>query len=193
MTWWKRHSDRLEAEIQTHIDFETQENIEAGMSPEEARHAAMRKFGNVLVAKDKSRDVWGWVWLERLLQDVRYALRGFRKNSGFTAVALLSLMLGIGTSIALFSVVYGVLIAPYPYAKPNEIWAPAVLGPNETPQFWHAYPRREFAEIQKLPAFADVMATGFEQALLSGGSYPETFFGILMSGSAFNFIGVPPL
>ena len=63
---------------------------------------------------------------------MRFALRSFRKNPGFTAVALLSLMLGIGASIALFSVVYGVLIAPYPYAKPNEIWAPAVVGPNDS-------------------------------------------------------------
>jgi putative ABC transport system permease protein len=193
MTWWKRRSDRLEDEIQTHIDLETQENIEAGMSPEEARHAAMRKFGNVLVAKDKSRDVWGWVWLERLWQDVRYALRGFRKNPGFTAVALLSLMLGIGTSIALFSVVYGVLIAPYPYAKPNEIWAPAVVGPNDPVRMWHQYPLREMVEMQKLPAFADVMATIPKSVVLSGGTNPEGFYGVYLTGNGFNFIGVKPL
>jgi len=193
MTWWKRCSDRLEDEIQTHIYFETQENIEAGMSPEEARHAAMRKFGNVLVAKDQSRDVWGWVWLERLLQDMRYALRGFRKNPGFTAVALLSLMLGIGTSIALFSVVYGVLIAPYPYAKPNEIWAPAVVGPNDQVGFWHQYPLREMVEMQKLPAFADVMATIPKSVVMTGGTNPEGFYGVYLTGNAFNFIGVKPL
>ncbi|HTZ90540.1 MAG TPA: ABC transporter permease [Alloacidobacterium sp.] len=193
MTWWKRHSDQLEDEIQTHIDIETQENIEAGMSPEEARHAALRKFGNVLVAKDKSRDIWGWVWLERLWQDVRYALRGFRKSPGFTAVALLSLMLGIGASIALFSVVYGVLIAPYPYAKPNEIWAPAVLGPNDPVRFWHQYPLSEMVEIEKLPAFADVMATIPKSVVLTGGTNPEGFYGVYLTGGAFNFIGVKPL
>lgn len=193
MNWWKRRNEQLSAEIQEHIQVETQQNIGAGMTPQEARYAALRKFGSVVLAREESRELWGWLWLDRLWQDLRYALRGFGRNPGFTAVALLSLLLGIGATTALFSVFYGVLIAPYPYAKPNEIWAPAVVGLNETPQFWHAYPRREFAEIQKLPAFSDVMATGFEQALLSGGSYPETFFGILLSGSAFNFIGVPPL
>jgi len=193
MTWWKSRSDRLDDEIQTHIDLETQENIETGMSPKQARHAAMRKFGNVLVAKDKSRDVWGWVWLERLWQDMRYALRGFRKNPGFTAVALLSLMLGIGTSIALFSVVYGVLIAPYPYAKPNEIWAPAVLGPNDPVRFWHPYPLREVVEIGKLPAVADVMATSPRSVMLTGGTNPESLYGVYLTGNAFNFLGVKPV
>jgi putative ABC transport system permease protein len=193
MTWWRNRSDRLDNEIQTHIDFQTQENIEAGMSPEEARHAALRKFGSVLLAKDKSSEVWGWLWAERLWQDVPYALRGFRKNPGFTAVALLSLMLGIGASIALFSVVYGVLIAPYPYAKPNEIWAPAVLGPNDSVHGWHPYPLREFLEIQKLPAFADVMATSPRPVMLTGGTNPEGLYGVYLTGGAFNFIGVPPL
>src|SRR6185437_8338901 len=123
MTWWKRRSDQLDDEIRRHIDFETQENIEAGMSPETARAAALRKFGNRSLAKEASREIWGWLWVERLWQDMRYALRGFAKSRGFTAVALLSIMLGIGASTALFSVVYGVLIAPYPYAKPDEIWA----------------------------------------------------------------------
>jgi putative ABC transport system permease protein len=193
MSWWKRRSERLDAEILEHIQYETQENIDAGMTPREARYAALRKFGSVTQAKEASRELWGWLWLERLWQDLRYAVRGFGRSPGFTAVALLSLMLGIGASTALFSVVYGVLIAPYPYAKPNEIWAPAVVGLKESPDGLHSYPRREFLEIQKLPAFSAVMATGVEQALLSGGAYPEVFRGILLTGGAFNFIGVPPL
>src|SRR5215469_2429697 len=150
---WRKRSQRLSEEIKAHIEFEAQANIEDGMPPEEARHAAMRKFGNVLLAEERSREIWGWLWAERLGQDIRYALRGFRRNPGFATVALLSLMLGIGASVALFSVVYGILIAPYPYAKPNEIWAPAVLGPNDPVQGWHQYPLREMVEMQKLTAF----------------------------------------
>lgn len=193
MNWWKGRSDRLDEEIRTHIEFETQEKIESGMSPEAARQEAMRKFGNVLTAKEQAREIWGWLWLEQLWQDASYAVRGFRKNPGFTAVALLSLMLGIGASVALFSVIYGVLIAPYPYAKPNEIWAPAVVGPNDAVHFWHPYPLREFVEIQKLQAFADVMATSPRPVLLTGGTNPEGLYAIYMTGGAFNFIGVPPL
>jgi putative ABC transport system permease protein len=193
MTLWKSRRSQLEDEIRTHISLETQENIEAGMSPEEARRAAMKKFGNVPLAQDKSREVWGWLRLEQLWQDLRYALRGFRKNPGFTSVALLSLMLGIGASIALFSVVYGVLIAPYPYAKPNEIWAPAVLGPNDPVRLWHPYPLREMLEIQKLSAFSDVMATSPRQVMLTGDTNPESLYGIFLTGGAFNFIGVKPL
>jgi putative ABC transport system permease protein len=184
---------RLEDEMREHIDLETRENIEAGMSPLEARQAAMRTFGSVPVAADQSREVWGWLGLERLWQDVRFALRTFRKNAGFTVVALLSLMLGIGASIALFSVVYGVLIAPYPYARPNQIWAPAVLGPNDAVHGWHWYRQRELDEIRQLPAFSDVMATSIRPVMLTGGTNPENFDGVFLTGGAFNFLDVRPL
>ena len=190
---WEAHRERLEGEMQAHIDLETQENIDAGMSPAEARQAAMRKFGSLLLASDQSREAWGWLGPERLWQDMRFALRGFRKNTGFTVVALLSLMLGIGASIALFSVVYGVLIAPYPYARPNQIWAPAVLGPNDAVHGWHWYSQRELDEIQKLPAFSDVMATSVKPVLLTGGINPENFYGVFLTGGAFNFLDVKPL
>jgi predicted permease len=102
-------------------------------------------------------------------------------------------MLGIGATTALFSVVYGVLIAPYPYAKPNEIWAPAVLRPKESPNGWHAYTPREFLELRKLPAIADAMATLPERVLLKSESGSENFFGVQLTGGAFNFLGVTPV
>jgi len=193
MKQWETRRKRLEDEMQEHIDLETKENIEAGMSPLEARQAAIRKFGSVAGAADQSRETWGRLWPERLWQDVRFALRSFRKDAGFTVVALLSLMLGIGASIALFSVVYGVLIAPYPYARPNQIWAPAVLGPHDAIHGWHWYSQREMEEIQKLPAFADVMATSVKPVLLTGGINPESFYGVHLTGGAFNFLEVKPL
>jgi predicted permease len=193
MTWFEKRGERLNDEIQAHIDYETQENIEAGMAPDEARRAATMKFGNVFVARERSREIWGWLWAERLWQDVRYAFRGFRRNPGFATVALLSLMLGIGASVALFSVVYGILISPYPYSKPNEIWAPAVVGPTDPVEGWHRYTRREFLEIQKLPAFSDVMATDNDQVLMTTDNSTESFHGVFLTGGAFNFIGVKPL
>jgi putative ABC transport system permease protein len=193
MTWWRKRGERLKDEIEAHIEFETQANVDDGMTPEEARRAAMRKFGNVQVARERSREAWGWLWAERLFQDIRYALRGMRRNPGFATVALLSLMLGIGASVALFSVVYGILIAPYPYARPNEIWAPTIVAPNYPTHAWHRYTRRELLEIEKLPAFSEVMATDVNRVLMTGDTTTESFFGVYLTGGAFNFIGVESL
>ena len=193
MKWWSKRSDKLDAEIRQHLEFETQSGIEAGLSPEEAHYAAMRKFGNVSLAEEESREVWGSLWIERLWQDIRYALRGFWHNPAFTLVALMSLALGIGACTSFFSVIYGVLIAPYPYAQPDKIWAPAVVATGDAVQGWHTYSKRELLEIQKLAAFEQVMATGFERVLLKGSAGPESSIAILVTGNGFNFIGVKPL
>jgi putative ABC transport system permease protein len=131
-------------------------------------------------------------WIETIVQDVRQALRAFRQNSGFVIVALLSLTLGIGATTAIFSVVYGVLIDPYPYARSHEIWAPQVVSMNRT-QGRGPFSLEEFQAMSKVSGFADVMATSIEPVLLTGEFAPESFSGVLLSGNAFQFLGVPPV
>jgi len=193
MKFWRRKKENdLDRELQSHLELEAEEHREAGLPPLEALAAAQRALGNTTLIKEQTRDMWGWMLIEQFWQDLKYAVRGLSRSPGFAAVALLSLALGIGATTALFSVVYGVLIAPYPYARPDEIWAPAVVAPNQTAQNWHSYPRREFMEIQKLLAFSSVMATTLEPVLLTGDRAPESFTGVFMSGGAFNFLGVKP-
>src|SRR5437879_4966196 len=114
------------------------------------------------------RAMWSWTWLERLGQDLRYAARTLRKSPEFSLVALVSLGLGIGVTTALFSVVYGVLIAPYPYARPNQIWAPEIRNAKNPRQVRGYYRLGEYLEVKKLAAFSDVMATSGETELLTG-------------------------
>src|SRR6266404_4651138 len=127
------------------------------------------------------------------MNDLKFAFRQLLKNPVFTAVALLSLALGIGTTTALFSVVYGVLISPYPYAKPGEIWAPRIQDLKNPRQGRGSHWLREYLEIKKLPALASVMATSPDNLLLTGGHAPESIQGVLLSANAFQFLGVPPV
>ena len=123
----ERMLKELDQDIRDHIERETQDNIERGMSPEEARYAALRKFGNVARVKEDTWEVWSFVWLEHLWQDVRYGLRMLNKNPGFTAVAILTLALGIGANTAIFSLLHDALLEPLPIPRPQELVQLALL------------------------------------------------------------------
>jgi putative ABC transport system permease protein len=120
--WRRDRLDRdLEEEMQAHLDMQAEENRTNGMSGEAARRAAQRQFGNATALKETSREAWGWRWLEDLVRDVRFALRSFRLDRGFTAVAVSTLALGIGVNTAIFSVLYGICLAPLPYAAADRL------------------------------------------------------------------------
>ena len=114
-------------------------------------------------------------FFETFWQDVKYGLRTLRRAPGLTAVALLSLALGIGSTTAIFSVVYGVLIAPYPYSRPGEIWAAAIRSAKNPKQWGAAYRVSAYLRMREMPAWRATMATLPESRLLTGGRAPESF------------------
>lgn len=116
-----RNVQRLDDEIQFHLEEQIAENLGAGMSPQEARYAAMRAFGNRTFLMEEARDTWGWTWFEQIGNDLHYAVRNLHRSPGFAAAAILILALGIGADTAVFSVVNAVLLKPLSYRDPDRI------------------------------------------------------------------------
>jgi putative ABC transport system permease protein len=183
----KRMLEDLDQDIHDHIEREAQDNIERGMSPEEARYAALRKFGNVTRVKEETREVWGVVWIEQLIVDIRFGLRMLRKNPGFTAVAILTLALGIGANTAMFSVMEGVVLAPLHYFQPDRL----VMVWENNPRFsrvWVSYPN--FRDWQHSARSFQQMAAGMDKGVdLTGPGAPEHLNGKEISSGFFSALG----
>ena len=204
MGWWQeiryvaRRLDRrraeaeLEEEIRTHLELETEQNIESGMTPEEAREAALRAFGNVTLSKEDSRTMWGLRWLETLWQDVRFGVRTLVKSPAFTVVAVIALALGIGANSAIFSVVNAVLLRPLPYKDSDRLFMVWEKGDAE------AFPLNSVSAANFMDwreqnhVFEGVAAVGRASFNLTGVGEPEMVEGRRVSANLFRLLGVEP-
>ena len=180
--------DDLEEEIRAHLAMEEQENLEAGMPPEEAHYEALRRFGNVTLTQERSREMWKWSTVETLWQDLCYGIRQLRRNPGFTIVAILTLALGIGANTAIFSVIDAVLLRPLPVNNPQALIQLATLGPYGVGSF--SYPGfKRFRDENDV--CSEMSAVGWLNQLdASIDGQAETVQGRIVSGNFFSFLGV---
>ena len=128
----RRKEDELCAELQFHLEEEAEEIQAGGAVDEDARMQARRELGNITLVSESTRAAWSWTWLEQFLQDIRYTLRTMLSNKAFTALAALSLALGIGANTAIFSFMDAIMLRLLPVADPKSL---VVLN-------WHAPPSR---------------------------------------------------
>lgn len=185
-------ADDLEEEIRSHLTMEEQENCASGMSQEEAHYAALRRFGNVTGARESSREMWGWNFAEMVSQDIRFGIRQFRRNPGFTTVAVLTLALGIGATTAIFSVINAVLLRPLPYHNPDRLvqFLETEEAPGNYPLSgadyldWQAQNRT--TEALSLYSWTRNMSAG-------GASEPEAAAVTNTQANFFDVLGVGPL
>jgi putative ABC transport system permease protein len=177
----------LDREIRTHIELLVEANLRRGMTPGDARHAAMRDFGGVEQVKEVYRERRGLVFVETLLQDIRYGFRMMRQNRAFTAVAVLSLALGIGANTAIFSLVDAVMLKYLPVERPGELLQVIGGGDQElTNPIWEQLRNRQ-------DVFSGVFAWGNWRFNLSTGGEAHYAQGLLVSGDFFRTLGVRPI
>jgi predicted permease len=186
----ERRKQKLNEEIANHLQMAARDREARGESSAEAGAAARRELGNAGVIQDVTHDQWAWRWLENLLQDVRYAARTLRKSPGFTAVAVLTLALGIGVNTALFSVVNGVLLNPLPYPQANQLvglWWDRMPGQHSSVTYLN------FLDWQKQnTVFSSVGAFMQDNMIITGAGEPERVDGARISANFFDLLGVKP-
>ncbi|MGH7637964.1 MAG: ADOP family duplicated permease [Gemmatimonadaceae bacterium] len=186
----RRRERELDEEVRFHIEMETRRNIELGLSDTEARRRALVQFGGVERHKDDVRTERGTRWLDDGWSDARFAARSLRRRSGFTAVATITLALGIGATATLFGVVKRVLLTPLPYADPEGVavvWS-AWKGFDQT---WLSYDEWEGWRA-RIPAFADIGLFSHGAATFDGDS-PERVRVASVHANVFPILGVKPM
>lgn len=182
----RRALDGFDEDIRDHIERETQDLVDRGMAPEEARRQAMVKFGSVALVTEDTRAVWGWRRLEQLLQDCRYALRVLRRRPTYALLSILTLALGIGGTASVFGVARGVLFEPLPFAHEREAGI-----------FWKKtdWTHEEYLHVRgRIPGFSQVALYRRRDVILRAGDGPARLSpAVSASSELFDVLGAGTL
>ncbi|MGA9995891.1 MAG: ABC transporter permease [Pyrinomonadaceae bacterium] len=186
----ERREHELAEELEAHLQMHIEDNLRSGMTPEEARRDAHIKLGGVEATKERYRDRRGVPALEDLIRDIRYALRMMLRSPGFTAVAVLTLALGVGANTAIFSIVNGVLLRPLPYPEPDRLDI-VFQQNNSMSRFGISVAdfqgiEREYSKIGSVTAFTHRAVT------LTGGEHPEQIKATFATAAFFKTLEVSP-
>lgn len=184
MSFWRRkkREAELDEELRNHLEMAARERVERGADEKEAERAARREFGNVGLVMEVARDMRPWRWLEEFVEDARYGLRRMRKTPGFTAIAVLTLALGIGANTAIFSLVNGILLASLPYPNPEKLVS--ITG---------TFPKGAFVAMREQMHTMDVggYVEGYELNLTGFGE-PVRLTGTSVSAELFSILETQP-
>ena len=188
------HADQdFENELEIHLEMLTDENVRRGMAPEEAKRAARMRLGGLTQLKETNRELHGVPVVETFLQDTRYAFRMLRKSPGFTAVAVLTLALGIGANTAIFSVVYAVVLKPLPYVNSEQLFNVFEVQPQQgvTGTGW-SY--ANFAELREQNSvFSEMAGAQKHQLTLTARGEPSIVNTSVVTPELFSVFGEKPL
>ncbi|HEV2340877.1 MAG TPA: ABC transporter permease [Candidatus Acidoferrales bacterium] len=207
MNWVKRVFARgrvygdLSAEIKEHLEEKIEELVAEGMPRKQAEAKARKEFGNVTLMEERGREVWQWPRLESFIADVRYGLRMLRKSPGFTAVAVLTLALGIGANTTILSVISGLMLRQPPVSNPDALMIVSSKNPaNNFAADRNPVSVPDFLDWrQQSTAFSGMAAANFGgygdfgNFTISGGAAPELVAGARVTSNFFNVLGVEPL
>ena len=190
---WHHQDDELTEELRSHFAIAVQERMERGQSKAEAEAAVRREFGNELQVREATRQQWGWLWLEQLMQDLRYAGRLLVRTPMLTAVVVLTLALGIGANSAIFSIVYGVLLRPLPYPQADRVAMVFLHFSPQNAEFGTMSLADYFDWRSRNQSFEDPSIFTFGRFNLAGVPNPEQVSGASVTSGFFSTLRLKPL
>jgi predicted permease len=196
MNWfqWRKAEKELDEEMREHIEIETRDNIDRGMTPEQARYAALRKFGNATRVKEQVHEMRVGRFFETVAQDVRYAIRMLRRSPGFTAIAVASLALGIAVNSAIFTAICASLFPTLPYKDADSIVL--VYGTNKKSGGFGTVSLGDYEAIkQQSESLADIAAATRPNSfnMSAAGDLPERLTGLRVTTNMLSFLRVAPV
>jgi predicted permease len=188
----RRALDGLDQDIRDHIERETEDNIERGMAPEEARRQAMLAFGSVALVEEDTRRVWVAAWFDQARQDLRYAARTLRRNRAFATAAAATLALAIGANTTMFSVLNAVLLRPFPYRAPAQLAMLWTEDPTQNLREGRSALRNVEHWRSQSQSFADIAVFDAKSTTLTGVDGAEEIAGAAISPNLLPLLGVQP-